>query len=159
MSTLQKMREKKWHVISILLVAVVIILGILSIVLNTEQKSQMMSAFPKSSPFYRPPKIEPLTEAEKLKIAIAEQTNADKEYVELKKANTSNFPWLNKLPLAGDKYYVYFDIEKSAFVATVYPSTGDNVDQIKQQVVKDLQEKKQIPAQQYEFEWVVYEKK
>lgn len=161
MNVVQRMREKKWVVIPLLLISIVIVLGVISLMMNMEKQSQLMNSFPKttSSSKSQKPQAVKLSESEKLKIATAEQKNADQESVDLKTTTTTKFPWLNRLPLSGDKYYVYFDLQKSSFVATVYLSPGDTVDQIKEQVMRDLQEKKQIPVQKYSFEWIVYEKK
>lgn len=96
-----------------------------------------------------------LPQSPELKEAINQQRAADQEYTDWKDNNHEQFPWINKLPVGNEKYFVYFDLEKKAFLGRLYPSTGDNVEQLRTEAISKLKEK-QIPADSYPIEWTVF---
>lgn len=87
--------------------------------------------------------------------AIAEQMQADQEYGDWQANNSNNYPWLRKLPLTSEKYFVYFDLNKKVFIGRLYPKTGDNLDNMKSDILKILTVDEEIPMNNFKVEWVV----
>ncbi len=80
----------------------------------------------------------------------ADETVAKRE-VEIK----TQYPWFIKLPLRGDKYFVYFVRSNETFTGLLYPKPGDNLDQIKAEITDKLKSLYGIPVENYSFEWRV----
>lgn len=166
MEKIQDLLKKKWFLISVLLIVMLVMLVVLSLQKNPSQLQQLLPSS-QTTDQTQTTQFENLSESEKLEQAIAEQTKADEEYVSWKDDNVGEYPWLNKLPLTSDKYYVYFDLDKKSFVARIYPSPGEDIEQIKSSVVQDLKKMKEKSPEDFAenfpenftFEWVAYEKK
>lgn len=90
-----------------------------------------------------------------LQIAIDEAKKSAQEYDDRQANLRINYPWLRKLPLAGEKYFVYFDLNKESFIGRLYPTAGDNVVQMKADIMRQLKEDKGIPMESYNFQWMV----
>lgn len=95
------------------------------------------------------------TQSPELQAAIAEQLAVDQEYAAMQKSVGEEYPWLKKLPLTSEKYYVYFDLEKKLFIGLLYPKSGDDPEQIKADILKQLKEAKGVAVENYTFEWTV----
>ncbi|MBI4226456.1 hypothetical protein HY612_05080 [Candidatus Roizmanbacteria bacterium] len=95
------------------------------------------------------------TQPVELQKAIAEQTKVDQEYAGWEQSISDNYPWRRKLPLTSENYYVYFDLDKKVFIGRLYPKAGDNPDQLKADILKQLKEVKEIPVENYTFEWQI----
>ncbi|OGK11913.1 hypothetical protein A2954_06465 [Candidatus Roizmanbacteria bacterium RIFCSPLOWO2_01_FULL_37_12] len=87
--------------------------------------------------------------------AISEQIQADQEYADWQQSNSDAYSWIRKLPLTAVNYFVYFDLEKKVFIGRLYPKTGENVDQLKSEVLNRLKTEKEIPVENFQFEWMV----
>lgn len=103
-----------------------------------------------------PTPLERENQSPELAAAIAEQQKVQNEYVDWKDNNHTDYPWINKMPLGTEKYYVYFDLEKKQFIARLYPAAGEDVEQIKTTVVNLLTEKGVAPDS-YPIEWVIFQ--
>lgn len=158
MSAIENLKRKKWLVIGLVLIVMLVMLVALS--MQKKKNPEVAELFKNNQVLddSSEPQVEQLSESVQLQKAIEEQKQADQDYAQWRDDIRVDYPWLNKLPLAGDKYYVYFDIDKKMFVATLYPAAGDDIEQIKNTVVSDLKTKKEIPADTFNFEWVVYQK-
>jgi len=88
--------------------------------------------------------------------AIEEQLKVDQDYASWQKEISDIYPWRKKLPLTSEKYYVYFDLEKKIFIGRIYPNSGDDVEQIKSEVLQRLKEEKGIPTDNYTFSWNIF---
>lgn len=91
------------------------------------------------------------------------QTQADKKFSEWQKDINIKYPWYNDLPLQENEYYIYFDLDKTAFVAFLYPKQSGNIS-IETQITK-LKEKilKQltmigVDIKNYQFIWTTQPK-
>lgn len=93
-----------------------------------------------------------------LQKAIDEAKQASKEYDSWKDKTWEKYPWIKKLPIVGEKYYAYFDLDKEKFIGKLYPKTGDNTEQLKEAVKKELKEGKGIPVENFNFEWQIIPK-
>ena len=87
--------------------------------------------------------------------AIADQMKADEEYGAWQDSNSTSYPWLRKLPLTSEKYFVYFDLTKKIFIGRLYIKSGDNIDQIKSDILKILKLDEEIPIENFKVEWMV----
>jgi len=81
---------------------------------------------------------------------------ADEEYNKEQAQIDKRYPWLDKLPLQTDSFYVYFDIKKKGFVAKLYPkdSSTKEVTQLKAQVFDSLNTL-DLPVHNYPFFWEI----
>lgn len=90
--------------------------------------------------------------------AIAEQTKVDQDYAGWEKSISDSYPWRKKLPLTSEKYYVYFDLNNKVFIGRLYTTSGDNVEQLKADILKILKVDEEIPIENFKFEWNVFPK-
>lgn len=97
----------------------------------------------------------PPIQSVELQKAIAEQTKVDQEYAGWEQNIIDNYPWRKKLPLTSEKYYVYFDLNQKVFIGRLYLQPGDDEVQMKADILKQLKEVKEIPIENFKFEWVV----
>ena len=89
---------------------------------------------------------------------IEEQVKADEAVGKREVEIRTSYPWFFQLPARGEKHFAYFDTNKKVFVGLLYPKSGDNLDQIKAAVRKQLIDVIKIPAadiDRYGFEWTV----
>lgn len=90
-----------------------------------------------------------------IQAAVAEAQQSAQAYDSRQKNNTTAYPWLRKLPLAADNYYVYFDLSEKKFIGKLYPKPPENIEVTKQLISAKLKEK-QIPYETYGIEWSVF---
>lgn len=90
--------------------------------------------------------------------AIAEQQKVDQEYSDWEQSVKDSYPWRKKMPLTSEKYYVYFDLNSKVFIGRLYLTPEDNDVQIKADILRQLKEDKQIPIENFKFEWQVFAK-
>lgn len=90
-----------------------------------------------------------------LKDAIKEAESAADEYGNMLEETSYDYPWLRKFPLVSDKFYVYYDTEKIAFVADIFLGPQDNAENVKAEIQKQIQEITEVPAENFQFEWNV----
>ena len=89
-----------------------------------------------------------------------EQAIADKNFRIWEAEVAEKYPWLNELPLQTDSYFFYFDIDKEAFIGTLYPNststipTQTQVDAMKIEIITELTQLG-IPYSNYPLEWEV----
>ena len=96
--------------------------------------------------------------ADKLQQNIKDQDKVSAEFAAWEARVAGRFPWRNKLPLATDKYFVFFDIIKKGFTARIYPDNDDLIEQIRPEVTRRLKKDKGIPLEDYTIDWDVYPK-
>lgn len=92
-------------------------------------------------------------ENKKLTDAIAAQQKADNEYANWERSVKADYPWRKKLPLVGEGYYVYFDLDKRVFIAMLHPKIGQDSENMKADILTQLKVQKGIPIDNYKFEW------
>lgn len=149
--------KKKWLIVSILAVILLTLLFVISAsVKNNSSAINDVPVISPTLPVAEPSEIPVNSQSQELQKAIAEQSKVDQEYSNWKESNQQEYPWINKMPFTSDKYYVYFDLDKKVFSATVYPGIEDNVEQIKELVLNDLKTLKGVEVEKYTFEWTVY---
>lgn len=90
-----------------------------------------------------------------LQQAIDEAKQSAREYDDWHSYLRQTYPWLRKLPVSSEKYYVYFDLYQEKFIGSLYPKAGDNVNKIKAEALRILKEVKEIPVESYQFHWSV----
>lgn len=95
------------------------------------------------------------TISQELQKAIDEAKESAKEYDNWQAQLRTDYMWLRRLPVGTQKYFVYFDLEKKKFVGEVYPSAGDDPEQLKREAISVLKDIKEIPVENYEFEWTI----
>lgn len=115
---------------------------------QSEPQSEQSFSVPTNSP----------SKSAQLREAIAEQTKVDQEYAGWEKSVSDSYPWRKKLPLTSEKYYVYFDLNTKVFIGRLYTTSGDNVEQIKSDILKILKVDEEIPIENFKFEWNVFPK-
>ena len=87
--------------------------------------------------------------------AIQEQMQADQEYAQWQQTNETSYPWLRKLPLTSDKYFVYFDLNRKAFVGRLYVKPEDDLEKLKSDILNILKVDEEIPVENFQVEWQV----
>lgn len=90
-----------------------------------------------------------------MQIAIDEAKQSAQEYDNWQAGLRTDYPWLRKLPLAGKKYFVYYDLNKQVFIGRLYPGAGDDVASIKAEISRQLKEDKNIPVENFMFQWMI----
>lgn len=150
--------SKKFYI----LVGVIIVILLILISLSTKSRTQSLTGVQPTQ------SIQPLdssdsvsnsnnsqstTQSEELKQAIVSQKKADQEYAGWEKSVMDKYPWRKKLPLTSEKYFVFFDINNKVFIARLYPKQGDDIEQLKSEILKELKEGKGIPVDNYKIEW------
>ena len=149
--------NKKWLIVSILVVILLTLIFVISASVKSDNSAvEDISVVSPTVPVAEPSEIPVNSQSQELQKAIAEQSKVDQEYAQWKDNNQQEYPWINKMPFTSDKYYVYFDLDKKVFSATVYPGNEDNVEQIKEMVLNDLKTLKGVEVEKYTFEWTVY---
>lgn len=64
------------------------------------------------------------------------------------------YSWINKFPLATDKYHVNFDPYEEVFIGKIFPERGENIDNLKNDIIIQMQ-LNGIPVRNYNFKWVI----
>lgn len=88
-------------------------------------------------------------------IKIEAQRQADETVAKREVEIKTQYPWFMKLPLRGEKYFVYFVRKDETFFGLLYPKQGDDLEQIKAEVTDKLKSVYGIPIENYAFEWRV----
>lgn len=162
MDKLKALVKNKLFIITVVLLMALLLLIILSSA-SRSGPDAIPEVQPTSVPIPTAPFIEqgsPLRSTseftpEQLK-AIEEQSTADADVAEREVAIRTNYPWFIKLPLRGEKYFVYFERKRQTFVGLLYPKSGDNVEAMKAEVLRRLREDIKIEGvEKYPFEWTV----
>ena len=86
---------------------------------------------------------------------IEEQRQADEAVGQREVEIRTNFPWFIKLPMTGEKYFVYFEPNSKVFTGLLYPKAGDNLVQIKAEITKKLKDVYGVPVENYTFVWTI----
>lgn len=97
---------------------------------------------------------------ESLEEQMQKQTQSDQDFGQKQKAIQDQYPWINNFPIMTDDYFIFFDVDKKYFDATLYPSKQSNVSQDDQ--VTQLKEKamdairsKGVQLENYTIEWSI----
>lgn len=81
---------------------------------------------------------------------LEDQSKADREYGEIIQQQYTDYPWLEKLPLQTENYFIYFDTNEKKFFGQLYKT--ENQDQTKAEIINKLKELG-IAIEQYEIVW------
>jgi hypothetical protein len=149
---LQNLLHKKWFIIA----AGVVILLMLGVGIFLATSPKKASEIPEKTKPSGNTKTTPTpTNSPELEKAIDEAKQSAQTYNETQAELVTDYPWLRTLPLANEKYFVYFDLDKEVFIGRLYPKPGENVEQMKSLIQQQLKVSKGIPVADFEFEWVV----
>ena len=141
--------KKKWVIT--LVVFVLIILMVLYIRLSNKEKTPSINQTVYNQINISPP----ISQSVELQKAIEDQKKVDAEYSNWQEDINTNYPWLKKLPLYSDKYFVYFDINKKIFISKLYPKVTDNVNDMKTEIVRQLKVEKEITVESFKIQWSI----
>lgn len=95
-----------------------------------------------------------------LKEQLNLQTQADHSYAYSVNNTFEKYPWIDKLPVNGDNYYIYFDLASGSFMADIYPKAASTepeqkqAEKIKTQVLAALKIRG-VDYQNYAINWKV----
>ena len=146
--------KKKWLLAAVGLIIIAEIIFIISassrkpVPTQTPDPSQQVPSIPADQ-------TDQSIQSVELQKAIAEQMKVDKEYSTWREKVQTEHSWINKMPLASDKYFIYFDLDKDMFVGRLYPRGGEDVELIKTDALKQLKDNKGVPVEDFKFDWVV----
>jgi hypothetical protein len=97
---------------------------------------------------------------ESLEEQMQKQTQSDSDFGQKQKAIQDQYPWINNFPIMTNDYFIFFDVDKKDFNATIYPSKQSNISQADQ--VTQLKEKamdaiksKGVQLDNYAIEWSI----
>jgi heme/copper-type cytochrome/quinol oxidase subunit 2 len=90
-----------------------------------------------------------------MRSAIEEAKQSAQEYMDLQTELRTDYPWLRRLPLATEKYFVFYDLQLGKFIGEIHFQEGDDVEQLKIEAINALKNLKGIPADDFEFEWTI----
>lgn len=82
------------------------------------------------------------------------QSYSDKEVADKTKAIDDAYPWIDKLPLQTEAYFVYFDVEKKSFIAKLYTDQTNSEESLREDVIVAL-ESNGVPHGSYPIEWTI----
>lgn len=146
----------------------IVILVVLLLILMVTKSTQIQPVSPADQPYNDmelresravglPQPTLTLTATQKVALqqAINSQKAVDDEYAGLQLEVKQNYPWLRKLPLASQRYFVYFDIDKKTFIGKLYLSKSDDGQKLKTELVNRLRNVLEIPVENFLFEWIV----
>lgn len=136
----------------IILAVIIIIVVLIFINFSSNANQQIPESMPQIQPNIS---ILPSKSAQEIK-AISDQTKEDKKYADWERVNVAQYPWINRVPLRTDRYFVYFDLEQGKFIGLLYPVSGEDVEKMKTEVITQLIEVKEIPADSFPFKWTVF---
>ncbi|OGG02233.1 hypothetical protein A2W14_02585 [Candidatus Gottesmanbacteria bacterium RBG_16_37_8] len=139
-----------------LIIGIIVILILISVIIfqnSASKKDKTRSAY-KNLPLLIDINPTP-TLSPDLESAIVEAKQSAQEYDDWQANLRLTYPWLRKLPVASEKYYVYFDLKQEKFLGSLYPGKGDNPANIKAEALRVLKEVKEIPIENYQFQWRV----
>ena len=158
--------NKKFLIIGGFLVVILIVLISLATVsqkptstavIQPTQSAQQVQ-FPQAGTLSEPVDNSIESQSPEVQQAIAEQQKVDQEYAAWEQSVKDAYPWRKKMPLTSEKYYVYFDLNSKVFIGRLYLTPEDNDVQIKADILRQLKEDKQIPIENFKFEWQVFAK-
>ena len=161
MDSINNLIRKKWFLLTVILTVILFLLIAMSFSkpkINTlsENQPQPDQVSPVDDIDSNAPTVAPTAFTPEQLKNIEEQRKIDeivgKREIEIK----TKYPWFIKLPLRGQKYFVYFDQNQSTFVGLLYPKSGDNVEDMKAEVIAKLRQEIQITdVEKYPFEWKI----
>lgn len=79
-----------------------------------------------------------------------EQTQADYNYAVKQEDTFKNFPWLDKLPIQNENYFVYYDTDQNKFFGQLY--VAENQETLKQEILQKLNDLG-VQTEKYEIIW------
>ncbi len=144
----QLVRNKKFLAIAGVLLIVVILVAILFFV-NRSQTSNSETGNESSSS----QEVENNPPVPVVTIHVKQQ-QADQDYADWERKVKSSYPWMNKFPLRTEKYFIYFDLNKKVFVGLLYPSSGDDPEKMKADIINELK-LRGVKTENYKIEWTV----
>lgn len=157
---LNELLRKKW-VFSIIGVFVLALL-LLVLLLTGKPKSELVTkTFPTiiarpTTSFTAGPNPTTFFSSEQLK-AIEQQRTADEAVGNREIEIRTTYPWFIKLPLRGEKYFVYFEPNSKVFTGLLYPEADDNVVRMKADIIKQLKDVYGVPVDNFTFKWTTFE--
>lgn len=144
-----------------LIIILVIATGLALIVVLFPLFSSRGKPAPSPLPVLTAPSASPFT-SPKGTLSTQDQINlqaqADQDFAKRSKQIKEAYPWLDKLPIQSQKYYVYFDVNEKQFIAKLYPSSSSStsVDQQVENMQNEIKAKLQelIPDYtKYNIRW------
>ena len=94
---------------------------------------------------------------------IKEQAEADRNAGLKQEEINKNYPWLDKLPIQTNNYFVYFDTDSKFFIGKLYPknssttSINTQVSNFKKEIIAKLNSL-EIDTSKYTFNWKILPK-
>lgn len=67
-------------------------------------------------------------------------------------AGSDRFPWLGKMPVTGDGYFVYFNIATRTFEGVVFDASNANTELIKEEAIAYMNDL-ELPVLDYSISW------
>ncbi len=101
--------------------------------------------------------VEP-TNSPGLNKAIDEAEKTADEYGKSQEEVGYDYPWLRKLPLVNEKFYVYYDVEQRIFIADLFLDPTDNAEQVKSDIQKQILDITKVPTENFQFQWNIKQK-
>lgn len=89
-----------------------------------------------------------------LQKAIDEAKSSAAEYDKGLEDTLVDYPWIRKLPLGNERYYIYFDLDKKVFIGKLYLREGEDSEALKMDVINHMIAR-DVPHDMYRIEWVV----
>lgn len=141
----QKYNQVTWVIATILFIISVILI-ILTRLYSINKKESTITI----TPIIPTSTITPVPTSYSFDAAMKIQAQADRNWGLAIQERNETYPWLNKLPLMTNEYFVYFDIEKRKFIGEIY-GKGENL-AIKKEIILSLNDLG-IDTERYGFIW------
>lgn len=156
---LKNFLSNKRNVVIIASVLLLIVVYVIYLGLSKQQsasQSQSMITYENNAPTSGQQQYDAPTPTNSPEVAAAieQQKQTDDEYANWQKTVREEYPWRKYLPFQTDKHYLMFDINKRIFVGQLYPTANDGVEQMKKDILAEM-ESKGIPTTKYPIEWHV----
>jgi|SRR3989344_4058767 len=151
----QELLKKKWFlpILVLLLIIIISILMSLSKTATPEKSEELVPTDIMSKPtqIFIAPTFTPEQQKK-----IEEQQKADTTVGNREKEIKTNYPWFVKLPLRGEKYFVYFDPNTKVFTGLLYPKKGEEVAPLKTEVIGKLKNLYNVPVEKFTYDWKTF---
>lgn len=123
----------------IIIIILILVLGMLIVLLVLSNKRE--GGVIESIPTYTPVSPTPVP-FNRTNVSKEEQLQAEREYAKERQRILNEKPWILKMPLRNEDYFLSYDSELDVFDVTIYISPKypkeEQVNRIKQRISKDL---------------------
>lgn len=115
--------KEKWLLIILISIILVFSIVLVFFYFSAKKQPEQLSVPAIPTPVEINKTQKKLSPSEQAKIQTKADENFSKQWADVYK----NYPWYKQLPISGNGYFVFFDINKKAIVAKLYPKKNTTI--------------------------------